>query len=254
LYHISDDCRIEAGPVEVASEPVPETAAALTDLALGVATLSLMPLLRASAVNVNWRRTVGWAAAAALAGAVHHEFIASHKRWAGPSWAVISGLVVLTISFVLAATVADVLGPGRRLVFWVLRAASLVAYAVLALFGHYGIATILACEGVTMLCVLALWGLALRRHDPRARPMIVALAVSAVAGCTRALPGSVTHLVGLDPTSLYHLAQIPPMVLLCLALTQRSTASPPACGPPSVQEWPTRGWPLRQRRRQPAQR
>jgi hypothetical protein len=205
---------------------LPETAAALTDLALGVTTLSLTPLLRRPDVNANWRRTFGWAASAALAGAVHHEFIASHKAWAGPSWAVISGMVVITISFTLAATVTDVLGPGRRMVFWLLRAASLMTYGVLAAFGHYGIATILACEGVTMLSVLALWGLALARHDPRAPRMIVALGAMALAGCTRALPASVTRVVGLDPTSVYHLAQIPTMVLVCLAIARQGEPAP----------------------------
>jgi hypothetical protein len=73
---------------------LPETVAALTDLVLGIATLSLTPLLRAPELNPNWRRTVWWAAAAALAGAVHHEFITSHRSWAGPSWAVITGMDV----------------------------------------------------------------------------------------------------------------------------------------------------------------
>jgi hypothetical protein len=206
-----------------------ETAAALTDLALGVATLSLTPLLGAPEVNPNWRRTVWWAAAAALAGAVHHGFITSHDSWAGPSWAVISGMVVITISFSLAATVTDVLGTGRRGVFWVLRTASLVAYGFLALLGHYGIGTILACEGVTMLSVLVLWAVALQRRDPRAPRMIIALGASALAGCMRALPSGVTRIVGLDPTSLYHLAQIPPMVLLCRAVSsgRHVTRSPP---------------------------
>ena len=213
-----------------------ETAAALTDLALGTTTLALTPLLRAREVNPNWRRTVWWAAAAALAGVVHHGFVTSHDNWAGPSWAVISGMVVITISFSLAATVTDVLGAGRRRLFWVLRTASLVVYAFLALLGHYGIGTILACEGVTMLCVLVLWAIALARHEPRAPRMIVALGASALAGCTRALPSTVTRIVGLDPTSMYHLAQIPPMVLLCRAVSSRSV------GDASELDHPWRYW------------
>lgn len=198
-----------------------EPGAALTDLALGLITLAFTPLLRGPEVNANWRRTVWWAAAAALAGFVHHGFMTSHDSLEGPSWAVISGMVVVTISFSLAATVTDVLGPGRRLVFWALRAASLGAYGILALLGHYGIGTILACEGVTMVCVLVLWGIALARHHPHAPRMMVALGTSAIAGCTRALPRDVTEVVGLDPTSVYHIAQIPPMVLLCLAVGNR---------------------------------
>lgn len=196
------------------SEPAP----ALTDLALGIVTLLLTPLLRGPNVNPNWRRTAWWAAASALTGFVHHAVMTARDNLEGPSWAVISGMVVVTISFSLAATVSDVLGPGRRRVFWVLRTASLGAYGILALLGHYGVGTILACEGVTMVCVLALWGVALARHQPRAPRMMVALGTSAIAGFTRALPSSVTERVGLDPTSVYHLAQIPPMVLLCRAV------------------------------------
>jgi Family of unknown function (DUF6962) len=195
-----------------------EPAASLTDLALGVVTLTLAVGSRTIDVNRYWRRTLWWAAAAALAGAVHHGFVTASDRWAGPSWAVISGMVVVTISFTLAATVHDVLGAGRQGVFWLLRSLSLVAYGALAVSGHYGIGTILACEGVTMLTVLVLWGLALHRRHPRAPAMLVALGASVVAGSLRALPSDVTAVVGLDPTSLYHVAQIPAMVLLYAAL------------------------------------
>jgi hypothetical protein len=99
---------------------------------------------------------------------------------------------------------------------------SLVAYAVLAAFGHYGITTILACEGVTMLSVLALWAVAAARRVPGAGWMIAALAASIVAGCMRALPQRATAIIGLDPTSLYHVVQIPAIVLLYAALVRRS--------------------------------
>ena len=195
-----------------------EPAASLTDLALGVITLTLMPAMRVPHVNRYWRRTVGWAAAAALAGSVHHGFVTYSDTWAGPSWAVISGMVVIAISFSLAASVEDVLGPGRGRTFWALRSASLGAYVTLAAFGHFGIGTILACEGVTMIAILALWAIALRHGHPRAPAVIAALGASVFAGSTRALPAGVTEVAGLDPTSVYHLAQIPAMVLLCSAL------------------------------------
>src|SRR5262249_40442002 len=146
---------------------------------------------RAIDVNRHWRQTLWWAAAAALAGALHHGFVTYSDTWAGPSWAVISGMVVVTISFTLAATVYDVLGPGRPPGFWLLRSLSLVAYAGLAVAGHYGIGTILACEGVTMMTIIALWGLALHRRHPRAPAMLVALAASVLAGSVRALPTGV---------------------------------------------------------------
>ena len=102
---------------------------------------------------------------AALAGAVHHGFVTFSPRWSGPSWALISGVVVVTISFSLAASVHDVLGPGRRRAFWALRLLSLGAYAGLALFGHYGVGTILACEGLTMATIVVVWCVALDRKS-----------------------------------------------------------------------------------------
>ena len=71
---------------------------------------------------------------------------------------------------------------------------------------------------IPLAAILALWGIALHRRHPRAPAMVVALAASVLAGCVRALPADVTCVVGLDPTSLYHVAQIPAMVLLFTAL------------------------------------
>jgi Family of unknown function (DUF6962) len=204
-----------------------EPASSLTDLALGLVTLALAAGIGAAGVNRYWRRALWWAAAAALAGAVHHGFVTYSDTWAGPSWAVISGMVVVTISFVLAASVHDVLGPDRYAAFWLLRSVSIGAYACLAAFGYYGVGTILACEGVTMVTILSLWVVALRRRHPRAPAMIIALAASILAGSVRALPPDVTHNVGLDPTSLYHLAQIPAMVLLYVALRSASGRGDP---------------------------
>ena len=199
------------------SEPLPS----LTDLALGLVAVWCARHTSAAGVGRYWCRMLWWAAIAALSGAVYHAFIAGSDRWAGPSWAVISAMVVITISYALAATVQDVLGPGRGRVFWVLRMLSLGAYAVLAVFGYYGVATIVACEGVTMASVLALWVLALARGIPGARGMMIALAVNVLAGITRAFPSGLTELLGLDPISVYHLAQIPGVVMLYLALVER---------------------------------
>jgi hypothetical protein len=199
-----------------------QPAASLTDLALGLVALALAAASSRLDIHGSWRKTLWWLGATAMAGAVYHGFIVESDR-ADLAWAVISAMVVITISCTLAATVHDVLGTGHRRTFWLLRTLSLGAFAVLALLGHHGIGTILACEGVTMLCVLVLWGLALQRGHPRARAMLVALGVSALAGCLRALPDRAARVVGLDATSLYHIAQIPGVVLLYVALA--STAA-----------------------------
>ena len=196
-----------------------EPASSLTDLALGVVVVALaIRVGRMPGVHHYWRRTFWWAGAAALAGAVHHGFVAYSETWRGVSWALISTMVVVTVSYLLAATVHEVLGPGRGRVFWVLRAGSLAAYAVLALTGRAGIESILLCEGVTMIAVLALWGLAARRRHPLAAPVILAILASAAAAAARAAPAGAAGAVGLDPTSLYHVAQIPGMILLYVAV------------------------------------
>lgn len=197
-----------------------EPAASLTDLALGVVIVALaIRLERRRDVHRYWRLTFWWAGAAALAGALHHGLVTYSGTWRGVSWGVISTMVVVTVSYLLAASVHEVLGPGRARVFWVLRTGSLVAYIALALSGRAGIGSILLCEGVTMLAVLALWGIAAHRRHPLAGPVILAVLASGVAGAVRAAPEGVSGAVGLDPTSLYHLAQIPGMVLLYVAVT-----------------------------------
>ena len=143
-------------------------------------------------------------------------------------------MVVVGISYLLAASVVEVLGPGRGRVFWVLRSLGLIAYAALAIAGYAGVNSMLACEGITMLAILALWGRALHDHHPLAVPVIVAILASGAAAGVRALPSDVTELVGLDPTSLYHLAQIPGLVLLYHALVAAPQRQPQAVPAPAA--------------------
>jgi hypothetical protein len=200
-----------------------EPAPALTDLLLGLVTLALGMTLRGRPdVHRYWRLTYWWSGAAAVAGFFHHGWVTCSDTWAGPSWAVISGMVVIAISYLLAATVIEVLGPGRGRVFWVLRSASLLAYAVVALTGNAGVGAILLCEGLTMIAILALWFRAAAQGMPLARQVCVALLASGAAAVFRAMPHEWAEVVGLDPISLYHLAQIPGFVLLTRALLGRA--------------------------------
>jgi hypothetical protein len=204
-----------------------EPAQSLTDLALGLVVITLAVMLqRTPGVHRYWRLTFWWAGAAALAGAVHHGVVTYSDTWAGPSWAVISSMVVVAVSYLLAATVEEVLGPGHARAFWILRSAGLVAYVGLAIAGHAGVNSILACEGITMIAILTLWGKALREHHPLAIPVIIAILASGAAAGFRALPSAVSEFLGLDPTSLYHLAQIPGMVLLYHALVATPQRQP----------------------------
>lgn len=198
-----------------------EPASSLTDLALGLVAVALAVRLGpAREIDGLWRAFFWWVGAAALGGAVHHGVITHSDRWAGPSWTLLSCVVVVGISYLLAASVREVLGPGRGRVFWLLRSGSLVAYGALALAGRAGIEAILACEGVTMLAIVGLWVHGARERHPLAVPVLIALLASGAAGAVRAAPAEATGLVGLDPTSLYHLAQVPGLVMLYLALTR----------------------------------
>lgn len=206
-----------------------EPAPALSDLALGLVVVALAARLgRAPGVHRHWRTSFWWAGLAALAGFVHHGLVKYSARWSEPSWAVISAMVVIAVSYLLAATVAEVLGPRHRRTFWLLRSVGIAAYVVLAVTGHAGVSALLACESLTMICILALWGWAARRRHPMAGPVIIALVASGAAAATKALDPGVTGRVALDPTSVYHLAQIVGMVLLYLAI---SAPRPPDAEP-----------------------
>jgi hypothetical protein len=197
-----------------------EPAQSLTDLALGAVTLVLAVRLgRSVAGHRHWRAAFWWFGLAALGGALHHGLIVRWPEAAEASWTVISVMVVIAVSYLLAATVAEVLGPDRGRVFWVLRSIGIVAYLALAVTGHAGIATILACEGLTMASVLALWVWAAHKQHPLARTVLVAIIASGAAAGLKALSPDLFSPVGLDPTSAYHLAQIAGMVLLYVAIS-----------------------------------
>src|SRR5215208_1597422 len=84
---------------------------AFTDLALGlVAVLLAARLRRSSGVQAHWQSALWWFGGAALAGALHHGVLVQWPRVADVSWAVISILVVVAVSYLLAGTVAEVLG------------------------------------------------------------------------------------------------------------------------------------------------
>jgi hypothetical protein len=129
-----------------------------------------------------------------------------------------SSMVVVVMSFLLAASVIEILGRSRAVVFWPLRLIGLIAYAAFAVTGHASIDAIMWCESLTMASVIALWIWAWTRHHPASRRMLVAIAVSIAAGLLRLVPGAASA-VGLDGDSAYHLAQIPGMVLLFYAVS-----------------------------------
>jgi hypothetical protein len=196
-----------------------EPAQSLTDFALGaVAVVLAVQLRRSTMVHTYWRAAFCWFGIAALAGAVHHGVIVRWTQPAEVSWAVISVFVVISVSYILAGTVAEVLGPDQLRTFWLLRSIGVVAYIAMAATGRAGIGAILACESLTMASVLVLWLWAAYRNHSAALPMLLAIAASGAAAAADTPSTDLLRPVGLDPASLYHLAQIAGIVLLYLAL------------------------------------
>lgn len=208
-----------------------QPAQALTDLLLGLVVLGLAFSLRnVPASHHYWRAAFWWAGAGALGGFVYHAVLVRWPAVATVSWAILSVMVVLAVSYLLAATVVEVLGPGQGRAFWVLRSVGLLAYAGLAASGHPSITAMLACESLTMTAVIALWVWAAYRRHPRAGPVLLAFTASLMAAGARALSPNVTEHVNLDPNSAYHLAQIVGMVMLYRAIsdTQAYASADPA--------------------------
>ncbi|MGD9988132.1 DUF6962 family protein [Pseudonocardia sp.] len=209
--------------------------ASLTDLALGLVTLYLVPRLPRDVDGARyWRATFAWAAATALAGAVYHGFLVELPRIGGITWAVMSTTVVVVMSFMLAATVVQVLGPSRAVWFWPLRLLGVAAYVIIAATGNPSITAIMLCESITMACVIGLWVWAWRRRHPTAPAMLVAIGASIAAAMFRLVPGAAA-LLWLDPDSAYHLGQIVGIVLLFRAVASSEplpgTAADVAPGP-----------------------
>jgi hypothetical protein len=200
-----------------------QPAQALTDLLLGCVTCALaLGLRRVPSSHNYWRASFWWAGIGALGGFFHHAFLARWPDVAKVSWAILSVMVVVAVSYLLAATVEEVLGPHHGRAFWVLRSAGLLAYVGLAVTGHAGVTSLLACESITFVCVITLWVWAAHQRNPMALPVLLAIVASGAAAGTKALSPAVTGHVGLDPTSVYHLAQIVGMVLLYRAVVDAS--------------------------------
>jgi hypothetical protein len=71
-----------------------------------------------------------------------------------------------------------------------------------------------------MLSVLGLWGWAAIHNHPLARPVLLGVLASGGAAGLKALSPDVTAVVGLDPTSAYHLGQIVGMLLIYRAVSR----------------------------------
>lgn len=211
------------GPPDVPWVVLLQPLASVTDLILGLVTLVLFPRVpRDVEGSGSWRAAFGFTALTALIGAVYHGYLVGDPRWGQLTWAVMSTMVVIVMSFLLAATVVQVLGRSRVVVFWPLRLLGFVAYAVVAASGHPSIEAIMWCESLTMACVIGLWVWGWLRGHPAGGAVLVAIGVSIAAALLRLVPGAAS-LVRIDPDSAYHIGQIVGMILLFRAIARRGT-------------------------------
>lgn len=192
------------------------TAHAVTDLVLGLVTLTCAAvLLRALHIDRGWHLTFWFAGASELAGAAHHGLF--HAEW---SWIVVGVLVVITISYLLVASAREILHTRGARIVTAIRTVGVAAYAVAVALGESGLQWLLLSESVTMACILALWTYAAHLGHAMAMPMTVAILAHGLAGIAFVLPLTLTAPIGLDSTSLSHLAQIPGVLLLYRAVVR----------------------------------
>lgn len=192
------------------------TAYAVTDLVLGLVTLTCAALLlRVPGVDRAWHLTFWFAGASELAGAAHHGVF--HAGW---SWTVVGVLVVLAISYLLIASAREILRPRGVRIIVVIRAMGVTAYGIAVILGESGLGVLLLSESLTMACILGLWLYAARQRHAMAGPMTAAILAHALAGIGFVLPATLTEPIGLDSTSLSHLAQIPGVLVFYWAVVR----------------------------------
>ena len=203
-----------------------EPASSLTDFALGI--LALMAAGRLSSrvtADSNWRWFFVWIGIAGLWGGFHHGFIIGHETLAAISWSAIILLVAVAISYLLAASINSVLGKGRGHPLLVVRAISLAVFFLLVVSGNATVITLMLTEGLAMALVIALWVHAWQKEQPGVGLVLAAIMVSMLAAALKA--SSVQFNLGgweFDPNSLYHVAQMPGLLLLLIAIRRRADA------------------------------
>jgi hypothetical protein len=203
-----------------------QPASSVTDAVLGVVALFAAYSLNGEGrTNARWRWAFVFIGAAALLGAVYHGFLEDMQPIGQYTWAAITILVAVSISFVLAATISTVLGEGRGKILLAVRTVSLAAFIVLALMGHAAVSTLVITEGGTMLIILGLWAMALWRREPGILMIVAAIVASGAGGVVRNLPISV-DIGGWDfqGVAWFHIIQTMGIILLFVGVQRWAAA------------------------------
>ena len=134
-------------------------------------------------------------------------------------------MVAIAISYLLAASVNSVLGTGQGRPLLIVRAISLAAFFLLVVSGNATVITLLLTEGLAMAIVVGLWVRAWRKEQPAVNLVLAAIMVSMLAAALKA--SSAQFALGgweFDPNSIYHIAQMPGIFLLLIAIQRRADA------------------------------
>ena len=204
-----------------------EPASSVTDFALGILAIgAALPIERNERPHHHWRLTFFFIGLAGILGGVHHGFIGTDGTSGAVSWGIVSLTIAVAISFLLSATIASVLGEGRARPLLVIRGISLLAFLILVILGHASILTLVITEGIAMIMVVLLWMYAWRLQQPGAGLVLFAIGASILAAVVRGSSAHVTLGWEFDINALYHLAQMPGIILLWLAVRRLGRPSP----------------------------
>lgn len=201
--------------------------AGIIDLPFGAVLAGCALWLRARrGVHRYWVLTCAFGAASAGMGAVHHLFLQSPEWLAAYSWIATGILLIIALSYLLAASAMDVLGPEATRTVLTVRSIGLAAYLVAALFGLIGTGVLVLCESLTMAGVVGLWCYAAYRKHPRGIAMLVGIGVSALSAATYLIPADLLLHIDVRPGSLSHLVQIPGFILIARAAAAHRDPQP----------------------------
>ena len=105
----------------------------------------------------------------------------------------------------------------------IIRAISLAAFFLLVVSGNATITTLMLTEGVAMAIVVGLWVYAWQKEQPGGSLVLAAIFLSLLAAALKASSAQIT-LAGweFDPNSLYHVAQMPGIWLMLIAIQRRA--------------------------------
>ena len=166
----------------------------------------------------EWTLAFALTAASAILGTAYHAGLRGQHVVRYPLWSVIIVCLAVALSFMLAGTVNLFLSARLVRLLFVARLFALAAFVGCALAGHASLTVLVATEAIVMIAIVALWVRGCLVRYPGAQYVMGAFLASAAAALVFA--GSLRFTLGwvVTSTALYHVAQIPGLVLLYLGV------------------------------------